>query len=360
MYVKYDLALFSQDTRFIDRCKRICEKFGYVFKHFDNTSQFVTEHTEYRLIAIAGMEFPNGGELSAFLSTVKTGAPDAFLLFVEHAKGVENAITIAKSFGCDLTLKEGEFFDTSKPEFICSQVIRATYLPIKSTDISSGKVLTFDLYHFMPQREKFLKFCFEGDQIDPKKLEKLKSVDEVYIHRDQAAKFATYMTVGANTTNAEEMNRRCRGQFIAFYASYTNFVFQITDQSGEKTFQAGLDLLKKCKALAMDLLVTLATHPDPWNIISKATVGDFGSLERAPAVAAYAGIIGTLMGIDQTEDLMVSALLSELGILLLPEPIMDHIRKGTVDQLTEEQLKIYNNYPRKSISIVLDKKVQID
>ncbi len=359
MFEKYDLGIASTDPRIIKRCNNICTEFNYKSSNFEPIESTISDQVDYRIILIAGINFPNGGEFSAYLGSLRIQYQDAFIVYVETTRIVENSTEIARKFGCNLSLVESDFFDTSKAEYIFTQVIRATYIPIKSRDIAPGKPIGFDTYHLLPQRQKFIKFCFQGDEIDQKKLDKIKAANEVYIHRSQADQFATYIAdLGDNSP--EGLNRRCRSQYIALYAAYTNLVLIMTDQSEKGTFENGEELLKKCRDIAMSLQTTLATHPNPWEIINQATIGDFGSLERATAVSAYSGILGIALNLKLIEDIMLAPLISELGILYLPRQITEHLRKDTLHELTVEETHEYSTYPIKSIAVVLDRKAQMD
>ncbi len=358
MIKKYDFIYITEENKIAARCENICKIYNYHGNRYNNIDTLITDAPECRVLLMGGITFPNGGEMVAMLSKLRVEIPDTFILFIETKNSLANSIKIAKDYGSNLAMTEAEFYETSKPEFITSQVIRATFLPIKPSDITANKEIQFNLYHLLPQRQKFLKFCFTGDQIDEKKLEKIKSIDEIYIHRDDAAKFAKYISLYAD--NSEDgLNKLCRSQFISLYTNYINLVFLLTDQSETGSFQTGNELIDKCKEIANTLLAILQDHPNAWSIINKAIIGDFGSLERAPAVSAYAGIIALRLGMKTIEELMLCVLISEIGILYLPQKVSDCIREDTLDLLTKEEKSIYQKYPLKSLAIALDRKVQL-
>ncbi len=358
MNQKYDVALMTVDLKIAARCKEIAATYDYAVNSINPDYNFSGGQAEFRLIVIGGAIFSNGGEFSALLTVIRKSLPQAFILYIDTKASVENAPEIAKTYKAEIALNEQEFFDTSKADYIFSQAVRATFLPIKSSDLSVNGAITFDIYHLLPLREKFLKFCFVGDVIDEKKFEKLKSVDELYIHRNDAAEFAKYLNISADNS-LDGLNRRCRGQFLALYAGYMRLVLNLTDQSQMSSFQKGTELFSECRNLASSLLNVLVCHPNPWAVSHNSIIGDFGSIERGPAVAAYSGIIGIKMELDSIVELMTASLVSELGLLFLSRKITSHLRNDSIDKLTADEAKEYFKYPNKSIAVILDRKIQL-
>src|SRR5689334_11407580 len=126
---KYDIGLVSNDQTIIARCKTIGDTYGYSCNPLPRDYDFVKNEVEFRLLIVGGADFPNGGEFSAFIKLMRRGQTETFILFIENEKSVENSSEIAKTFGAVLALTDREFFDTSKGDYIFSQVIRATFLP---------------------------------------------------------------------------------------------------------------------------------------------------------------------------------------------------------------------------------------
>ena len=356
---KIDLSVITKDPKVLQRCERICKAFDYNIKHAETVETFLDDMRECRMILIHGGEELDGEGIDEIIRTLMSAFSDAFILCLISEKGGKKLAALAKDAGASLILLEDEFFSTSKPEYICTQVIRATYIAIKSSDIVLGVPLGFDLYHLLPQRNKFLKFAFEGDEISEAKLQKIGQASEVYIHKDHAEKFAKYVTQYSDKS-PDSVAKRCRAQFLALSAVYTSLVFLVTDQSEHGSFKKGDELLKKCQELTTTLLVTLGSQKSAWDVINRSVIGDFGSVERSPAVAAYAALFALLMDVDKIERLMVATLFSEVGLLFLPPETTEALRKNDLGKLSPEQKAAYQTYPLKSLNVVLDRKLQID
>jgi response regulator RpfG family c-di-GMP phosphodiesterase len=237
--------------------------------------------------------------------------------------------------------------------------LRAQYLEIKSNDLRADSVIPFEVFHLLPLRQKFLPFIFNGDTLDAKKQAKIQDIGEIYVHRKDAGAYKTYVAAAIDMS-AQGLSKRCRAQFLALYVSYSSLVFLLTDQSETASFKEGGALLKNCRDLCDELLGTLAEFGNAWDIINNSTIGEFGSVERAPAIAAYAALFSLQLGMDKVSDTMLAALLSDLGLLFLPSPILIKIRNDQIAQLTPEERALYQKYPTQSLAVILDRKIALD
>jgi response regulator RpfG family c-di-GMP phosphodiesterase len=290
---------------------------------------------------------------------IRKKAPSTFIVCsVAGTLAKETAIE-AKKAGANLILLEEELLKTSKLDYACSEIVRASYLAIKVTDILPNKVLEFDIYHLLPQRQKFLKFAFEDDLLSEEKYKKIQQVGEIYIGRESTAKFSAYVKRYQEAT-PEGLAKRCRAEFLSLYSSFANLAFLLTDQSENASYREGETLMKRCRVLAGELISTLASYGNPFDIVNNSTVGEFGSVERTPAIAAYAGYYALQMNLDNIDEIMMGALLGSIGILNLPSSISSRLRNGRLDELSPEEWEKFNHYPQESLDLALSRKLPLD
>ena len=358
---KAELVAVTKDPRLIKRVEGLAREFQYLCRIFDDLQSLSDHPGVYRLVISDIRADPKRQEaaLSEYAQVASQVASDAQVLAILPGRPDKKVLEMARKCGCDLVLLEEEVHGTSKLEFICTQVIRATYMPVKVSDLSTVRALGFDLYHLLPQRGKFVKFVFEGDRLTPEKLDKMRDVPEFYIHRSGALKYAEW--VGKEVDNsAKGLARRCRAQFLALYAGYNQLVFLLTDQSGHGSFKQGEELLKKCRDISGELMGALAAHGSAWDIVNNSVIGEFGSAERSPAVASYAALLALQSGLESIEEMMIAAMISELGILFVSPSATRKVRENRMDELSDEERHEFENYPLKSLNLVLDRKLQIE
>lgn len=362
MAAKAEFGLLSDDPKIINRCKAICEEFHYGFIAWKNLDKFLEESgdgpPECKLIVACSAGAHNKEKAAEYAQVTRQFCVDAFIICTVSGKfGKEGAAFLKKS-GANLIIQEEELLEASKLEYACTQVIRAEYLTIKTSDLSPGKVITFDIFHLLPQRKKFLKFAFDGDIFTKDKIAKLGEVGELYISKSSSEKFKQY-TFDNPDLSAGGLARRCRAQYLALYSSFSQLVFLLTDQSEHASFTEGEKLLKNCRTLAGELVVALGALGNAWEIVNNTAIGEFGSTERAPAIAAYAAVFALLLNIENIEEIMIATLLADLGLLLLPPSISGKIRNDQTDKFTDDEKFIYQKYPFKSLDLILSRKLPV-
>jgi response regulator RpfG family c-di-GMP phosphodiesterase len=305
------------------------------------------------------MESPEG-QISApeLAQVVRFTLADPYLVCVISDSMPKDDAVFAKRSGADLVLLEEEVLHSSKLDFVVTQVIQASFLPIKVSDIKAGMPVDFDVYHLLPQRQKFLKMIFAGDTPDEEKMLKAAQVNELYVHRDSAVAFKRY--VEANTDlSAAGIDKRCRSQFLALSAEFSKMVFQLTNLSEHASFGDGQALLKQCSGLCTELMGTLAAAGEAWEVVNKSAIGTFGTVDRAPAIAAYCGLFGLRLGWDAVDETMLVALLADLGLLLLPPSLLLKVKGGEEEALSGPELEAFHAYPGQSLSLVLNRKLSL-
>lgn len=358
--VEKDLGILSDNPKVVARCEAIAKEYGYTFKIWKTVDQFL-EEKDFPKFLIASQKDPAGNPLrpSELAQVVRTGAAaESFLACVVPTMVSKDEAAFAKKCGASLVLLDSEILDTGKFEFICTQTLRSRFLPVKAVDLLPGVALMCDLYHLMPQRKKFVKFAWIGDEPDSNKLEKMLQVGELYFERESADAYKQYVLKTADRS-VKGLAKRCRAQFLSLYSGFSTLAFQLSNQSEHASFGEGQALLKRCKELCDELLGTLAESGKAWEVINNSAIGDFGSIERAPAIAAYTGVFGLRMGLENVSDLMITALLADLGLLFLNPKILKKIRDGAMATFTQEERGEYEAYPLKSLEIVLGQKLSL-
>jgi HD-GYP domain-containing protein (c-di-GMP phosphodiesterase class II) len=354
-----EIGLLTNNEALKKRVIEVCERYGFEYTHWDNLDTFGECKDGYKVI-VASLDTPEGGQVSApeLAQVVRFSMANPFLICVIADSMPKDDAVFAKRSGANLVLLQDELLNTAKFDFIVTQVIQASFLPIKVSDIKPGVAVGFDVYHLLPQRQKFLKMIFEGDVPDEEKMQKAVGVNELYIHRDHAVAFKTYVEAHTDLS-AAGIDKRCRSQFLALSAEFSRMVFQLTNLAEHSSFGEGQELLKQCSTLCKELMGTLAAAGEAWDVVNKSAIGTFGTVDRAPAIAAYAGLFGLRMGWESVDETMLVALLSDLGLLLLPAATLLKVKGGQDSSLSELEREAFHHYPSQSLSLVLNRKLSL-
>jgi response regulator RpfG family c-di-GMP phosphodiesterase len=134
----------------------------------------------------------------------------------------------------------------------------------------------------------------------------------------------------------------------------------LIDQSENASFKEGKWLYERCEVLARDLLTTLSAVGEAWDVVNNASLGEFGSVERSPTIAAYAGLMSLLATMGEPVDVMIAALLADVGMLELNPAIARKVRQGHgPDSLSGEEMQEYQKHPRLSLNRCAGKKLPL-
>lgn len=282
--------------------------------------------------------------------------PEATLILVIPKPLSKADSDYIRKLGVHYLLQEHEI-STSKPFFAINQILQSNYIPVKTTDLIPDHPFPFDLYHLMPQRKKFLTLLRSGDRLAPDRLERMKNHPEYYIHRAQADAFKKFVDATTDRS-AKGLAKRCRANFVALKTEFTKLVLEISNESEKSSIVEGQELLAKCKSLCEDLLMNLVEFPKAWEIINNSSVGEFGSIERAPAVAAYCGLFGLQADQKKISEMMLIALITDIGLLTCSSSLAVAIKKD--QELTPAQSQELKKVPARSLEMVLNRKLAFD
>jgi hypothetical protein len=334
-----------------------CDTFSIpleMFKTFDALTSW--EGTADLVIASAtGLEA--GVSLTELVQGVRQFQPAAFLLAIASDSLPKEEGTFLRKSGASFVLLRAELESTGKLAFALSQVLKPAYVPVKVSELVADTEPGFALYHLQPLRGKFLCFHPAGVPLPADKLDRMKSVAEYYIRREDCYAFAQYVKTTADSS-AAGLALRCRANFLALQQEYTMLAMNVSDRSELVSFGEGKDLLGRCRKLCEDLLGNLGAYPKAWEVINLSGVGEFGSVERAPAATAYTAIFGLHLEVKELTDLMIVALLGEIGLLCLPNALLAKLRDAVA--CGKDEAAQLNGVPELSLKVILDKKISLD
>jgi response regulator RpfG family c-di-GMP phosphodiesterase len=142
--------------------------------------------------------------------------------------------------------------------------------------------------------------------------------------------------------------------------SYVDLILLVSDQSEYASFKEGAQLYEKCEQLSGQLMTTLGSVGNAWDVINNSAIGEFGSLERSPAIAAYAGLLSLHSQMGDPTKVMTAALIADISILDLSPRMTQKIRRGeAIESLHAEDQQAFQNHPISSLNKALSRKLQI-
>jgi hypothetical protein len=344
------------------RCQDLATEFKYSYLQIENAEKALElegniEQVQFIVLNSAHESQKEG--MAAQLQTIRYVFKESFILVVGEKRIPAEAVEFVKKSGANMVFLENEFIETSRLEFVSSQIIRASYIPVKPSEFPKDAVLDFTLYHLMPLNQKLLPVLPKGSPLNESRLKKLEGVGEVYIKREEVDKYRAFVEAHPDPSGGG-LKKRCRAQYLNFCSSHSQLMFLLIDQSSGSSFKEGKWLYDRCEVLARDLLTTLSAVGEAWDVVNNSSIGEFGSVERCPTIAAYVGLMSLLSSVGDPVDIMVAALLSDVGLLDLHPKISKKLREmGDWKSLTGDDLEAFKKHPLVSLNRCLDRKLQM-
>lgn len=358
---KVDWVILSEQASFIARTESISAQFGFhqqTFASVDSFSEIAETLGDIPLIVLDAEKIEKENNIAGMVQVAKQLCENSHILVSISGKMAPSSAAFLKKSGANVVLVGGELTTTSKLEFFASQKIRSSFYPVKASEIPVGTPLEIPIFHLMPLNRKFLPIIRSGEVVTAEKATKMSGAGELYIRRDDIEKWKKHCEINNDMTS---LSKRSRAKFLSLMNAYIDLVMLISDQSEFASYETGNLLLKKCQELSSDLLSTLGATGNAWDIVNNSAIGEFGSLERSPAIAAYAGLFSLMSGVGNAEKAMLGALLNNLSMIDLAPSITRKIREnGGIKSLNSEELIEYKLHPRASLNKVLNRKFQIE
>lgn len=362
MTARLNFLCFSEDLKASERCQAIAQDFQYSYHSVAGLQQLAETQGQYDQIQFVLLNASHLSEKEGLLKLVQSARQflkETFICLVAEKKLSAELAAEVKKAGASMVLLENEYFETSRLEFVASQIIRASYVPVKLSEFPQDAVLDFTLYHLLPLNQKLLPILPKGSPLSETRLKKFEGIGEVFVKREEVDKYRNYVETHPDVTG-QGLRSRCRAQYLSFCNSHTQLIFLLLDQGESASHHEAKWLFERCEILARDLLTTLSAVGEAWDVVNNSSLGEFGSVERSPTVAAYAGLISLLATLGEPVDVMIGGLLSDVGMLELKPEITKKLRESqNLDQLHAEELAEYQKHPIFSLHRCLERKLSI-
>lgn len=347
------ILLSSNDPRLISRTKSLSTRIKLPLFVVDNINEIdIEDSVNYSCVLIdcRGIAL---NEIAGSAQIVSQLFPDAKTSIIVSNKLKPEDIRFIYVSGANLILTETDFFNYNKIDFYLNYVLKNEWIPIKAWDFVANTEPDFGIYHYIPYQKKFLPIIY--GVISEQKLDKMKSIGEIYIKREDIEKYSKFL---AENKSPDENNLLsiCRAAYMSFYDNYVELIYKLSDDSKYFTFEEGKKILDHSLKISQHFLDSLKLVEDPWLIVNNLNFEIDSSLARVPAIASYVGITAFALGIPNPEQVMLSCLVGDLGLFRIsPDGILKDRRL-----LSEDDAVVYENHPKLSINMILERKVPIN
>jgi hypothetical protein len=236
---KIDFLYLGNDKAIQVRCENVSKHFEFHFAslddintYFDRSDDFA--QTGFIIVSAANVEVES--EIAGMVQVLRQVANDAFIgVIVGKRLKPESAVFVKKS-GASIVLGEHEVVETCVLEFIASQRIKSSMVPMKTSELVKGTSPDFTIFHMLPLNRKFLPVFPANTEITEGKLKKVETVGEVYLNREDVSRYRAYVEKYQDKS-AAGLKSRCRAKFLEFSSAYIDLILLMVDQSEFASFE---------------------------------------------------------------------------------------------------------------------------
>ena len=337
-------------------------RFAFDFYHYADSDAFFAQAADagtVKCFILDCTKFANIHEAAGPIQVARQVMDRSYIVCVLDSRVQPEHMDLLKKSGANLIMLDNEFTTNSKLEFVTSQVIKSAYIPVKTADLVQDTSLECSLYILLPKNQKFLKISKPGYIFSKEFLIRHQTTQEFYIHRHDVPPWIEYVKTYSGSGDHLEA-RVCRAQFMKLQQAFLEMVLMLSDQTSSASFSGGKVLFENCRAFAKELLQSLEKVRFPWQVINNSSVGDFGSVERGTAVAAYAGLLSKKSRIGEPAKVMLGALLADIGILLISPAATEKLRCQKLQEMSGEEKMEFEKHPIFSLNQILSKRIPLE
>ena len=164
----YDLVLISPNGELKTRVETLCKEFEYSWTHTDSVDSFVEGESNYEhplLIILDLRGLQTSSEAAGAVQVIRQFKVDVHITAIASKKVPTEEAAFIKKSGASQVILEAELPESSKLEFVSSQVIRSTFIPIKVSEIKLGSTVDFPVFALLPLNRKFVSILASGSVV---------------------------------------------------------------------------------------------------------------------------------------------------------------------------------------------------
>lgn len=296
-------------------------------------------------------------ELGQMLGMAYPGVPS--ILLMTEREGFDRQKLIKNGFRDVflVPLETTEFRDTVV-QALAAKADAPNYHSVKIVDLAGDEALEFDVYLFLPLNRKYVKYIAAGQKLKPEQLEKMKSreVRVMFLRGNEMPKFYQFtaqklVALGkadglSETEKQERMKQSVR--------TIVSGVFTPDEQ--EQGFEAGKKVIKDCQEIVKAYLVASdGKQGSFYSKLSEMAQSESGFYSAAANISTFSALISMGLGIGKPDEVAMAGMLCDVGLSNLPA----EVQTKSVEDMTPEELKIYQTHPLESLKLFKAKKMAL-
>ncbi|MGZ3691547.1 MAG: HD domain-containing phosphohydrolase [Pseudobdellovibrio sp.] len=221
------------------------------------------------------------------------------------------------------------------------------FVAVNACDIKADESLNFELNLYLAANNRYIRLNNEGQALPPRLVKNLEkhSTSHVYVKEKQLGAYYKFLAgkIKGESTSSPQMKLAVRRLFHDLLSPKTAI------------FEEGKAYLNYANQIIAEYVKSPKIFDFHKELLKSTGSNSDGLYERSQKVATICGLISLATGRAKPEDLVIAALLCDLGLSQLPI----EIREKSESELSRDEKEIFETHVPKTLSILASKRIVI-
>lgn len=274
----------------------------------------------------------------------------AFIILVLSNPMIESDLMFCKKSGATIILYDEQFQKTAQLEIITSFAIKNNYISISEHQLVPGEPIDFSIFYFLPINNKMIKLFNKDTSLAEKDFKKISNNHNLFVDRVGLDSLKEYSDKHSTNTIETDATKKIKEIYFFLYAKYFELLFLSFDVAAGLEKEKAKSLLKICTDYTSTVIDKIHSYDELASLVDQNAFYPENIFHRAPAVAIYSAWLVRKIAKEQTEDTIISALLTYLGVCELEHEYLKKIMTEGFFKIKRENNPYYG-HPNKSFEI---------
>lgn len=221
------------------------------------------------------------------------------------------------------------------------------FIAVSTSDFKPEEPLEFELSIYLAANNKYIRLNTEGNAVSSRLAKNLDkhSMSHIYVREKQLGAYYKFLTskIKGVSTNSPQMKVAVRRLFHDLLSPKSAI------------FEEGKAYLSYANQIIAEYVKSPKIFDFHKELLKSTGAESDGLYERSQKVATICGLISLGTGMGKPEDLVIAALMCDLGLSALPVDI----REKSESELTPDERELYQTHTAKTMTILATKRIVI-
>jgi HD-GYP domain-containing protein (c-di-GMP phosphodiesterase class II) len=234
------------------------------------------------------------------------------------------------------------------------QAAKHQFSVIRRSDLFPTDNLPFSVFIYLPRNHKYVVFAQQNSELTENQITNLvnQKIEQVYLHRDDMIHYFTYMSKRIQSMTPEQLGAHAQS-YAQLKVKVRDFITNLFC-SERVSPELGKEFLTAFTE-AVHAYLTANEQIDIYDRICLITGQVADTYSHALNTCLIAEALASLFGLQTIDELMIAALMHDVGLTQMPEEMM----QKPPEKWTNFEKDLYQKHPKISVDMVKSKKILV-